>query len=536
MASPSATNNMENTLSCSICIDRFKTPKVLPCLHSFCEACLSSHIIQTAKLGVTQFLCPICREPTNNPKPGTPVANWSRHFLTDHRIIDFMDSWDQVVSEQVSTLIWPCADHPANQLAAFCEDHVDPCCIMCVAKGRHRRCDHVISLNELAQTIRDTKECEALVLQLDKIASQASKSIDGHKNCMDTLNRSKVCAIVDIKEKLKTLFDHLTGHINTTKGHDVMITEIKTRLTVVFDQMKNSIITKHKHKVKDIKQRMSKCELLQEACLKSKSECRTSTTLSATDQSLSLTVVAMRLKCVKCASYEHDITTELDIVQDVKLQFIDNNLFENITDECQLYVQDYHKRRSGQTNEGLEASGHIDVRASQNGGVGEIDGSAWARQRGHDLGDMNGIVGASQRGHDLGEMNGIVGASQRGHDLGEMNGIVGASQRRHDLGEMNGIVGASQRGHDLGGVINRPFACENIFQFRREGANSKTEWRIKRNTSIPRTRSRRGKSEGRGPRGVYHRNQHGNQNYLYAGVFSVFLFILIFPLIFPFIL
>ena len=30
----------EHSLRCSVCLDIFKEPKVLPCCHTFCKACL----------------------------------------------------------------------------------------------------------------------------------------------------------------------------------------------------------------------------------------------------------------------------------------------------------------------------------------------------------------------------------------------------------------------------------------------------------------------------------------------------------------
>ncbi|XP_072043016.1 uncharacterized protein [Amphiura filiformis] len=45
-------------LQCSICLDRFKTPKSLPCLHTFCSACLTG----VAPRGTRSIACPLCRQ------------------------------------------------------------------------------------------------------------------------------------------------------------------------------------------------------------------------------------------------------------------------------------------------------------------------------------------------------------------------------------------------------------------------------------------------------------------------------------------
>ncbi|XP_078657963.1 uncharacterized protein LOC144903560 [Branchiostoma floridae x Branchiostoma belcheri] len=55
-ASPSlGTPNLEE-LTCSICLELFTRPKVLPCIHTFCQDCLSHHAA-----GAETFQCPICR-------------------------------------------------------------------------------------------------------------------------------------------------------------------------------------------------------------------------------------------------------------------------------------------------------------------------------------------------------------------------------------------------------------------------------------------------------------------------------------------
>ncbi|XP_053393508.1 uncharacterized protein LOC123564898 [Mercenaria mercenaria] len=59
--------DVENILSCSICMEIFRVPRVLPCQHTFCEDCLSSYIRDVRKKkgkkkkSATTFKCPLCR-------------------------------------------------------------------------------------------------------------------------------------------------------------------------------------------------------------------------------------------------------------------------------------------------------------------------------------------------------------------------------------------------------------------------------------------------------------------------------------------
>ena len=71
----------KDLLSCTICFDKFTQPRMLPCLHSFCEECLGQHITSTASRLSSRsqyFKCPQCRELTHLPDAG--VTGFRRDF------------------------------------------------------------------------------------------------------------------------------------------------------------------------------------------------------------------------------------------------------------------------------------------------------------------------------------------------------------------------------------------------------------------------------------------------------------------------
>ncbi|CAL1528290.1 unnamed protein product [Lymnaea stagnalis] len=66
-----------NLLSCAICDQRYKDPKVLPCLHTFCELCLSN-VIPSESLSVT---CPVCRQQSILPLDGVSALQTNGFVL-----------------------------------------------------------------------------------------------------------------------------------------------------------------------------------------------------------------------------------------------------------------------------------------------------------------------------------------------------------------------------------------------------------------------------------------------------------------------
>ncbi|XP_070547910.1 E3 ubiquitin-protein ligase TRIM56-like [Ptychodera flava] len=58
----------EDFLCCTICLEQFKSPKVLSCLHTFCEQCLVTLVEKTGALH-----CPECRQEYQLPVGGVPA-------------------------------------------------------------------------------------------------------------------------------------------------------------------------------------------------------------------------------------------------------------------------------------------------------------------------------------------------------------------------------------------------------------------------------------------------------------------------------
>ena len=59
VAMESLLKNLKKHVECSICLDNFKEPKTIACLHTFCCECLKKHALMSRRDG--HFLCPECQ-------------------------------------------------------------------------------------------------------------------------------------------------------------------------------------------------------------------------------------------------------------------------------------------------------------------------------------------------------------------------------------------------------------------------------------------------------------------------------------------
>ncbi|XP_022099160.1 uncharacterized protein LOC110983856 isoform X2 [Acanthaster planci] len=64
---------------CSLCQDVYKEPKILDCMHSFCEKCLKKYVGK--RRGTAQISCPDCRQEMRLPRQGI------RGLTTNHLLI-----------------------------------------------------------------------------------------------------------------------------------------------------------------------------------------------------------------------------------------------------------------------------------------------------------------------------------------------------------------------------------------------------------------------------------------------------------------
>ncbi|XP_070531828.1 tripartite motif-containing protein 2-like isoform X2 [Ptychodera flava] len=86
----------DKVLLCAICMERFKSPKILPCHHTFCEYCLTKWV----KTNNGQLICPTCKNVWPLPSGGVPAIT-SNRFLNDLMEVISSNAHPESIAETV---------------------------------------------------------------------------------------------------------------------------------------------------------------------------------------------------------------------------------------------------------------------------------------------------------------------------------------------------------------------------------------------------------------------------------------------------
>ena len=152
-----ALKKLEDQLTCAICLDAFKDPKLLQCFHVYCKDCLH-RLVVTDRQGQLSLRCPTCRQSTLLP-PATNVSELQPAFHI-HHLFEIQDALEKV-KEPKKVMCGKCtkAQQPAT---SYCRDCGEFICAMCTTIHAHWDdfAEHeVVALEQLESKM---KELDAL--------------------------------------------------------------------------------------------------------------------------------------------------------------------------------------------------------------------------------------------------------------------------------------------------------------------------------------------------------------------------------------
>ncbi|XP_070546612.1 tripartite motif-containing protein 2-like [Ptychodera flava] len=112
-------------LCCTICLEQFKSPKILPCLHTFCEQCLFTLIEKTGCL-----ICPECRQLYQLPVGGVQAIK--SNFFMSNLIEKFKLRLESMQGPE--TKCEACQEYAATHRCVECKQYL---CKICTKAHRN---------------------------------------------------------------------------------------------------------------------------------------------------------------------------------------------------------------------------------------------------------------------------------------------------------------------------------------------------------------------------------------------------------------
>jgi len=248
---------------CSICLEPFKQPKELPCVHTFCLKCLRTHYKHSIP-GV-DLECPICKETFKIPSEGleklpsnmfvnkmvllrelihsqSTSCDWcsasgiqeqTHEYCIDcgqsmcekcsaahnnikifknHDVLNMKDADN--FGEQIKMMARYCEQHPDEHIKLYCNDCKVTTCLMCYVE-KHNKHDCIDVKKSAEKFSHQVKE------DIDKVGScivRGKHEVDE----MDTIRQEFVDRVTAVNIRISQKFDHL---IALLKSQQSMLTE-----------------------------------------------------------------------------------------------------------------------------------------------------------------------------------------------------------------------------------------------------------------------------------------------------------------------
>ena len=277
-----------NLLKCSICLDTFQVPKYLPCLHTFCESCITTFVSSSveSESAKNNFKCPICRRIVTLGDQKNNIETWAKSLPLNNLIVSMVDKQAMTQSEKlcdpcqfntesVKAVFWCstceeglcktcekyhrsfkmfsshvivpleemnsdkmslgirginyCSEHSGKLIEVYCVDHSRPCCTLCATLS-HRKCESVLSIDTAAAGIKQSTKAVDLSNELQQKSKHIDEMIENRKENIGVIEKKTG----DILASIDDVKDVVIKHLNEVAD------KMKEKVT---SSKKNTVIT-----------------------------------------------------------------------------------------------------------------------------------------------------------------------------------------------------------------------------------------------------------------------------------------------------
>ena len=157
-----ALKRLEDQLTCAICLDVFKDPKLLQCFHVYCKECLQRLVVE-GQQGMRSVRCPTCRQQTHLP-PKTADTSGLQSAFHIHHLFEIQDALEKVKEPQKIKCDKCKTPQPAT---SYCRDCGQFICAICVTV--HKEWDvfakhEVVAIGKLEHTVKQLDTLKKVTL------------------------------------------------------------------------------------------------------------------------------------------------------------------------------------------------------------------------------------------------------------------------------------------------------------------------------------------------------------------------------------
>ena len=157
-----ALKKLEDQLTCAVCLEDFKHPKLLQCFHVYCKDCLKPLVVQD-KQGQLSLCCPTCRQSTLLP-PGSTVSDLQPAFHI-HHLLEIQEALEKLKEPQ-KVQCDKCKFTP-QPATSYCRDCGEFICAICTTVHREWQTlsEHeVVALEQLESRVKQVDALKKVTL------------------------------------------------------------------------------------------------------------------------------------------------------------------------------------------------------------------------------------------------------------------------------------------------------------------------------------------------------------------------------------
>ncbi|XP_069098098.1 E3 ubiquitin-protein ligase TRIM39-like [Pleurodeles waltl] len=221
MAAADQSQNLEDEVTCSICLEYFENPVIIACGHNFCQFCIS----QCWQEVNINFACPQCR-----------ATSQERSFRPNRQLGNLVEML-KLHLPSLKSQEHVCEKHQ-QRLQLFCEDDQEPICVVC-DRSRDHRSHTVVPVEEAAQEYK--KILQSRLAGLKSCLEDVERlTTEEHRNrvALEGKFKNQTMKIAGTLEDLQRVLEQETRNIlGKVEKHQMEVLEkMSLRMTVVEKQ------------------------------------------------------------------------------------------------------------------------------------------------------------------------------------------------------------------------------------------------------------------------------------------------------------